>query len=431
MRRLVSALEGEDRECRAEIVCGAHLLLPHIPEDGENGSGLLPAEGLDDGEDGAFGAGGVVATVDDEAEGNSLALAGLRGSAVLVECAADLEEDRVEVVLERPTHVAEVGRGDEDDGVGLLEFFCVRLKGMPGKHLDALDLLVTRAGDHSLGEPAEGVGRAVVDDEKGLHPFDASRRRAAYRGAVLILLPPSESKSGRRRGSPPDPSSWSFPELAEQRQRVAGALAEVSASPDAPRMLGVSPNLLNEIARNLDLEKAPATPAREVYTGVLYDALDLRSLSPAAKRRATRWIVVVSALYGAVHLADAIAPYRLAMGVDLPGIGPLAKAWRPHLDQVLHGSVGKGCIVDCRSAAYVSAWVPGPELSDRWAAITVPGASHMAKHTRGLVARHLVEVGADPRSVPGLAAVLEEGFEVQLTPPPRSGKPWNLAVTPR
>jgi len=210
---------------------------------------------------------------------------------------------------------------------------------------------------------------------------------------------------------------------------VATALAEVSRSPDAPAVLGVSPNLLDEIARNLDLADAPATPAREVYTGVLYDALDVASLSPAAKRRAGRWVVVVSALYGAVRLGDAIAPYRLAMGVDLPGLGPLGKAWRPHLDEALPAAVGKGCIVDCRSAAYLSAWSPPPELADRWAAVTVPGASHMAKHTRGLVARHLLEVGADPRSVPGLVTVLGERFEVRLTPPPRAGRPWNLAVT--
>ena len=247
---------------------------------------------------------------------------------------------------------------------------------------------------------------------------------------VLILLPPSESKTGRRRGRPADPSTWSFPSLAEQRARVATALTEVSRSPDAPRLLGVSPNLLDEIARNLDLESAPATPAREVYTGVLYDALDLDSLEPAAKRRATRWIVIVSALYGALRLSDAIAPYRLNMCVELPGVGGLGKMWRGHLDEVLPEAAAKGCIVDCRSAAYASAWTPGPNLADRWAAISVPGASHMAKHTRGLVARHIVEVGADPRSVPQLAEDLSERFEVRLTPPPRPGKAWGLAVSP-
>ncbi len=247
---------------------------------------------------------------------------------------------------------------------------------------------------------------------------------------VLILLPPSESKTGRRRGRPADPNSWSFPELTEQRRTVAAALAQVSQSPDAPRLLGVSPNLLDEIARNLDLEAAPATPAREVYTGVLYDALDIASLEPAAKRRATRWIVVVSALYGALRLSDEVAPYRLSMGVDLPGVGSLGRAWRSHLDQVLPQAAGKGCIVDCRSAAYAAAWKPGPERAERWVAIAVPGASHMAKHTRGLVTRHLVEVGADPRTVPALADVVGERFEVRLTPPAGQGRAWTLAVTP-
>lgn len=228
-----------------------------------------------------------------------------------------------------------------------------------------------------------------------------------------------------------DPFSWTFPELQEQRRTVAEALAAVSQSPDAPRLLGVSPNLLDEIARNLDLSTAPATPAREVYTGVLYDALDIASLSPAAKRRAGRWVVVVSALYGAIRLNDSIAPYRLAMGVDLPGVGALAKAWRPHLDTVLPDAAGRGCIVDCRSAAYVSAWTPGPTVSDRWAAVTVPGASHMAKHTRGLVARHLLEVGAEPRSVPAVAEILAERFEVRTAPPPRPGRAWTLAVADR
>ena len=54
----------------------------------------------------------------------------------------------------------------------------------------------------------------------------------------------------------------------------------------------------------------------------------------------------------------------------------------------------------------------------------------MAKHTRGLVARHLLESGAKPRSVPALEDVLTERFEVRLTPPPRPGKPWTVAVTP-
>jgi cytoplasmic iron level regulating protein YaaA (DUF328/UPF0246 family) len=245
---------------------------------------------------------------------------------------------------------------------------------------------------------------------------------------VLILLPPSETKANRRRGRPVDPTTWSFPELTATRERVAAALAEVSASPTAAEALGVSENLLDEVARNLSLDTLPATPAAEVYTGVLYDALDLGSLDTAARRRANRWLVVVSALHGAVRPGDRITAYRLSMGVDLPGVGPLAPAWRSALDAPLTAAAGSGVVVDCRSAAYAAAWRPGPTVAPRWVQVRVPGASHMAKHTRGLVARHLCEAGVATRSVPVVADVVAGAFDVELHEPARPTAPWVLDV---
>ncbi|MBD3783606.1 MAG: peroxide stress protein YaaA [Micrococcales bacterium] len=245
---------------------------------------------------------------------------------------------------------------------------------------------------------------------------------------MLILLPPSESKWNRPRGGPADPASWSFPELAGVRREVAGALARTSASPDAAGVLGVSPALLDDVARNLALDSLPATPAAQVYTGVLYDALDLASLDTAARRRANRWLVVVSALHGAVRPTDRITAYRLAMGVTLPGVGPLAQRWRPALDGPLTEAAGRGVVVDCRSAAYAAAWRPGRELADRWVQVRVPGASHLAKHTRGLVARHLCVEGVAARSAGAVAEVVGRGFEVSLHEPARSGAPWVLDV---
>ena len=248
---------------------------------------------------------------------------------------------------------------------------------------------------------------------------------------MLILLPPSESKTGRTRGRPLDLPSLSFPELTETRRAVAAALAKVSAHPDAFTVLGVAPSLTAEVARNLVLETAPALPAARVYTGVLYDALDLATLDTVARRRANRWLVTVSALFGAVRPSDSIVPYRLSMAVNLPGVGPLASTWKPELAQVLPGAAGRGVIVDCRSSTYAAAWTPSGDLADRWVQVRVPGATHMAKHTRGLVARHLCEVGADPRSVPALVEPLADAFEVRLTEPRRGGQPWVLDATAR
>ena len=167
---------------------------------------------------------------------------------------------------------------------------------------------------------------------------------------VIVLLPPSESKATRTRGARLDLAKLSFPELTEAREQVAAAVSEVSARDDAPEVLGVSPNLADEIARNTRLFEAPTLPAAQLYTGVLYDALGLADLEGADKARATRRVVISSALYGAVRLGDRLAPYRLSMGVNLPSVGALAAHWRPVLDAPLSAAAGKGVVVDCRSS---------------------------------------------------------------------------------
>ena len=59
----------------------------------------------------------------------------------------------------------------------------------------------------------------------------------------------------------------------------------------------------------------------DFYTGVLYEALDVETLSAAAKRRLTTSTLVFSALWGAVRLDDRIPAYRMAIGVKLPLTG--------------------------------------------------------------------------------------------------------------
>lgn len=247
----------------------------------------------------------------------------------------------------------------------------------------------------------------------------------------MILLPPSETKTGRRRGRPLDHGRVSFPELAATRAEVAAALARVSEHLDAPALLGVSANLFADIAHNTRLVSAPAVLVADLYTGVLYEALDLPSMDSAARRRANRWVVVVSALFGALRPTDKVPPYRLSMGVNLAGLGPMASVWRAPLAAVLPIAAGRGVIVDCRSSTYAAAWVPQGDLADRWVQIRVPGATHMAKHTRGLVARHLCESGVDARTAKVLARVVDERFDTTLTAPARQGRPWILDASIR
>ncbi|WP_256842526.1 YaaA family protein [Ornithinimicrobium cryptoxanthini] len=251
-----------------------------------------------------------------------------------------------------------------------------------------------------------------------------------YRVLVLILLPPSESKTGRSRGRTLDLERLSLPGLTAARAALLGPVAETSARPDAASLLGVSPNLTEEISRNTRLTTAPSVPVAELYTGVLYDAVDLASLDPAARRRATRRILVISALFGALRLTDRVPPYRLSMAVNVPGVGTLAGHWRQPLALELPEQVGRGVVIDCRSSTYAAAWVPQGDLARRWVQIRVPGATHMAKHTRGLVTRALCVADADPRSVAGLADLLGQDFRVELHEPASATKPWVLDVHP-
>lgn len=239
-----------------------------------------------------------------------------------------------------------------------------------------------------------------------------------------MLLPPSEGKASRRRGTPADLGVLSFPELTAARLQVLEALASVSDSPGAAAALGVGTSLADDVARNTRWRTEPALPASALYTGVLYDALDLAGLPPATRRRATNRLLVISAAWGALRPGDRVPPYRLSMGVDLPGIGPLAGFWRRHLAEAL-APLATGLVVDCRSATYVAAWRPRGAvavrvLQDQSGRRTV--VSHMAKHTRGLVARHLLlRGGRDPRTPDSLADAVSERFESELGPPSRDG----------
>ena len=68
-----------------------------------------------------------------------------------------------------------------------------------------------------------------------------------------------------------------FPGLTKTRERLLDVLSRLTF-PRALKYLDVGPGLEEEARRNLTLRDAPAAPAHEVYTGVLYEHLGLGSL---------------------------------------------------------------------------------------------------------------------------------------------------------
>ena len=211
----------------------------------------------------------------------------------------------------------------------------------------------------------------------------------------LILLPPSETKWAPARGKQIDLRTLSFPSLTALREA-----------------------LLDD-----DLRRTPTTTAGRLYTGVLYAALDIATLPHGAARS----LVIVSAQFGALRANDRVPVYRREMD---------AAYWRAGLQRALDEATAGRLLVDCRSSTYVAAWRPSREVVDRRVQVSVAeerdGArrvvSHMAKKTRGEVARHLLVSGAKPRTPAELADAVAERFTCELAPPVRRGAPFTLTV---
>src|SRR5437868_5557772 len=175
---------------------------------------------------------------------------------------------------------------------------------------------------------------------------------------MLIFLPPSETKAFPA-GLPVELGSLALPELAPTRARLLKALVRLSRgrAPAALEALGLSPGQAGELAHNRELLSAPAGGAAEVYTGVLYDALDL----PGLHRRgiATDHVLIFSGLWGVLRPGDRIPHYRCSPGARLSAAGPVSAAWRQALRAPLAAHAGDQLVVDLRSSAYASLWTPG------------------------------------------------------------------------
>ncbi|MET8327651.1 peroxide stress protein YaaA [Streptomyces sp. NPDC005181] len=260
---------------------------------------------------------------------------------------------------------------------------------------------------------------------------------------MLVLLPPSEGKAASGRGAPLRPESLSLPGLAETRAAVLDELVELCVADEekAREVLGLSEGLRGELAKNVELRTAGTRPAGEIYTGVLYDALDLASLDTAARRRAGKSLLVFSGLWGAVRVGDRIPSYRCSMGVKLPGLGALGAYWRAPMAEVMPEAAGDGLVLDLRSSAYTAAWKPKGVVAERTASVRVLHSqmvggvekrsvvSHFNKATKGRMVRDLLQSGARPKGPAELVDALRElGYVVEAEAPGRAGLPWALDV---
>jgi uncharacterized protein len=266
---------------------------------------------------------------------------------------------------------------------------------------------------------------------------------------VLILLPPSEGKTTPAAGEPVDPAALWLPRLAPARKRVLTRLVALCRRSSARSVaeslqtLGLTAGQQSEIARNAGLATAPAAPAARVYSGVLYEALDVGTLAPPAQAWVEERAVVFSGLWGVVRLTDRIPAYRCSVGVALPVIGGLTPYWKKVLHPALDRAAADGPVLDLRSGAYAAMWAPTGALAARTAALRVlherivdgeprrSVVSHFNKATKGRLVRALAAADARPGSVDELLTALRDLKYTVEERPAVAGRPRPVDVVVR
>lgn len=252
---------------------------------------------------------------------------------------------------------------------------------------------------------------------------------------MLVLLPPSEGKTRPATGPPLDLERLSFSRLTAVRTQLLRSLIKVSAGQPrrAAEVLGLGPTQADSLEVNAALSEEPTARADEVYTGVLFSALDLPSLAPEVRDRADASIAIASGLFGLLRPSDLIPAYRLSGTVSLPRLGPVAGRWRPVLPRVIGETAGDGLVVDLRSGTYVALGRPPATHAERTATLRVlhehqgrrKVVSHFNKATKGRIVRDMLEAGAEPHDVDALVTTLRDlGWAVE-----RRGTALDVVVT--
>jgi len=210
---------------------------------------------------------------------------------------------------------------------------------------------------------------------------------------MLILLPPSEGKN-----QPAGKSKLNLTKLAF-----------------ADHLLDVRTRLVTK-----PLTTAPAAKAIDVYSGVLYQALDWGSLSATAKARGNKSLLIVSAIFGVLRPSDVIPNYKAKIkGSD----------WKSVLKSALDG-LDADLIVDCRSSTCAGVWQSPP---DRTVAVRVfkkergkiSVITHLSKKYRGELTRELLKSGKSPKTPAELLKIAEKKFDCKLTKA-KGNLPWYL-----
>lgn len=234
----------------------------------------------------------------------------------------------------------------------------------------------------------------------------------------IILLPPSEGKAAGGDTS----NKWSATAgvfgsaLETQRKAIVEQLRKSKGGDQ--KLLGVGGQHLAR-AQSVNASLLSATlPAWQRYTGVVWDHLDLASMTAAKRKTFTQRIIVPSGLAGLVRADDPLPDYRLKMGARFAPFGLMSKWWRDAMTEALVSVVKKKVVIDLlpneHRAALTMSEISGIVRVDLVAHSGGIVGGHNAKAAKGLLAQHLLTTG-DENVVRSVKAFSHPEYSAKVT----------------
>lgn len=172
-------------------------------------------------------------------------------------------------------------------------------------------------------------------------------------GDWVLLIPPSESKATAPGNGMLFENAWkskrtnSLKELNPHREQLIEAVDTIlKRRHRLEDIFEARGEALDECIRlNHALRESTTLPARDLYSGVMYEAIRYKTLSKDQKARYNKQTLIFSGLFGLVRPSDRIPPYKLKMSANLGGyIGKVANYWRTPVSEVLRQEL-KGKVV--------------------------------------------------------------------------------------
>ena len=241
---------------------------------------------------------------------------------------------------------------------------------------------------------------------------------------MLLLLPPSEAKVPGGDGAAlgdvlPGP-------LGRARHDVLTAVATYCrrAPRKAPLVLKLPKgSAAADLADNLAALEAPTMPTLDRFCGVLFEALDVGSLTARQRSLADESVLVFSGAFGALRGDEPVPMHRVPASATLPRVGVLATYWRKRLDALLAPAVdAAGLVVDLRSTDYAAMWQPAAAQRDVVVPVRVLEERRLpdgtvvrrpmswpSKHGKGRLARDLLRTHTTSRPLRRVGQVADAG----------------------